>query len=148
MAEKTRRNLKSNRSEPKKEIKINYKRLTLVIAICVVVIISGVVVFNLVKGKGVSGKKLVKGQKLEVVDTNLEFKDGVTQVKATVKNKSNAKKENVSLKITFIGETDETIAIMRGYVGDIEKGKTANIKAAITKDVTKAKDVKYEIIEE
>ncbi|MEG0283030.1 MAG: FxLYD domain-containing protein [Clostridia bacterium] len=142
-------NVKENkrRGSNDSKTKIDFKKLGIIagaaVASLAVVVVIGVTVFG---GDKIEAKKVVKGQKLEVVDTNLTFKDGITQVKATVANKSNEKKTNVSLKMTFLDKDNKEIAVMRGYVGDLEKGKSGDINAGITKNITDAADVKYEII--
>ena len=148
MENKRRGSLKETKKQEqvKKEIKLDYGHIAILAGGALGVVLLIVVLSLTFTSKGLNNKK-VSDTKLKVEDTNLTFANGVTNVKATVKNKGKKEYTNLSLRMVFLDNKGNEITSMRGYVGDIKKGETGNINAAITKDITKAKDVKFTIAE-
>lgn len=104
-------------------------------------------------------KKLEDGSKVNVSEelnktkmykdleiSNIQFteRNGRSQLIADIKNTGKVKHEVEIVKITIIGENGEEIETMNPILGDVEPGKTIQLNANITADVTNAKDFKIE----
>ena len=145
METKRRRNVKKIKQEQAK-IKLDYKKIGILVAGGLGVVLL-IVVLCVTLGSGGLNNKKVADSKLKVEETKLTFENGVTNVKATVKNKGKEEYKELSLKMTFLDKEGKEIASFSGYVGNLKKGQKGNINAAITKDITKAKDVKFKVVD-
>lgn len=148
METKKRRNVKPANKEVKKQeqpkIRLDYKKIAMLIGGALGVVLLIVVLCVTFSSRGLNNKK-VQETKLKVEETKLTFTNGVTEVKAIVKNKGKKEYKDLSLNMTFLDKEGNEIASFNGFVGNIKKGEKGNINAAITKDITKAKDVKFKV---
>ena len=81
--------------------------------------------------------------------TNIQYteKEGISILSADVTNKGETIHESEIVKITILGENDETIAEINSIIGKINPGETIRLNASILEDVLNAKDFKIEAID-
>ena len=81
--------------------------------------------------------------------TNIQYteKEGISILSADVTNKGETIHESEIVKITILGENDETIAEINSVIGKINPGETVRLNASILGDVLNAKDFKIEAID-
>lgn len=88
-------------------------------------------------------EKLNKDKKidnLEIKDIQLKYKDGVTNLLATIENTNNAKLEMEKIEITLIDENGDVIYKIPGIIEETESGKTARLNCSVTADFVNAYD--------
>ncbi|MDD2627914.1 MAG: hypothetical protein PHR25_03505 [Clostridia bacterium] len=94
-------------------------------------------------------EEIAKDQKIGnilIEKSNITYENGISKLTSKVTNNGVAK-ENLKFTIKLIGNNGNTLAELIGLVGKIEVGQTKYISSKITKDITNAKQIVYEIIQ-
>jgi hypothetical protein len=74
------------------------------------------------------------------------YENGISKLTSKITNDSIAK-ENLRFKVKFIANDGNVIAESVGFVGTIGANETKYIESNITKDVSNAKSITYEIMQ-
>lgn len=93
------------------------------------------------------GKRFNKSKKyknLKIDNMQYTEKDGITVLLADVTNISKEKYEEEIVKLTFIGNNEETIAEINPIIEQLEPGETKKINVSITGDLSSAIDFTVE----
>lgn len=88
--------------------------------------------------------KEVSGVKM--ISASITYDNGISTVVVSIQNTNQSDKEIEFLKIKLLGKNKETIYETNTYVGaTLKQNEIKQVKSEITKDLTKAEDVEYEI---
>ena len=79
---------------------------------------------------------------LVIKNIQLKYKDGVTNLLATVENKNGQKIEKTKVIIQLMDENGKEIYKLNGIIEETEAGKTAKLNCSITADYANVYDVK------
>ena len=90
-----------------------------------------------------SQKKELNG--LEIVNSQLTNKDGVTTLLATVENNTNSTIEKQKIEITLLDTQGNELTRVNGIISKVDSGKTSQLNIAITGDYTDIYDYKIEV---
>ena len=81
---------------------------------------------------------------LEISNTSLEWKNGVTVLVADVINKGSTTKEQQKIYVVLEDKDKNEIANLSGIIDKVESGKKVQINITTTKDVANAYDFRIE----
>ena len=87
-------------------------------------------------------KENKKLDNLEIKDIQLTYKDGVTNLLATVENIKKEKISMTNVSIQLVDESGKEIYTFNGIIEETKAGETANINCSITADFANAYDFK------
>lgn len=90
-------------------------------------------------------KETKKISNLELKDTQVTYKNGVTNLLATVENKSKNKIEMQEVEIELLDENKDVIYKMKGIIEELEPGESKQFSSSITADFSNVYD--FRIIE-
>ena len=92
-----------------------------------------------------TSEKLKEDKKLdglEVKDIQLTYKNGVTNLLATIENTTQTKTEMQNVEIVLIDEKGEELYKMIGIIEEIEAGEKTQLNCSITADFSNVYDFK------
>lgn len=81
-----------------------------------------------------------KFEELKVKDIQLTYKDGVTNLLATIENTTQTKIEMQNVEIVLLDEKGEELYKMPGIIEEIEAGKTTQLNCSVTADFSNVYD--------
>lgn len=81
-----------------------------------------------------------KFEELKVKDIQLTYKDGVTNLLATIENSTQTKIEMQNVEIVLLDEKGEELYRMPGIIEEIEEGKTTQLNCSVTADFSNVYD--------
>lgn len=87
-------------------------------------------------------KQTKKLDNLEIKNIQLTYKDGVTNLLATVSNAENKKIEMTQVEITLLDENKNTIFKIPGIIEEAKEGETAQLNCSVTADFANSYDFK------
>ena len=130
---------------------------TIIISVLLIILIILAIVISIKKDNESKNpidkipKQLYKEKKLEdfkFSDIKFEYKDQIYTYIVTVTNTSDSAKDFYGVKIDLIDKNNELGSIEMYNKTTIEPGKSIELKNYSTKDYTKVKDFKYELVKE
>ena len=81
-----------------------------------------------------------KFEELKVKDIQLTYKDGVTNLLATIENTTQTKIEMQNIEIVLLDEKGEELYKIPGIIEEIEAGKTTQLNCSVTADFSNVYD--------
>ena len=81
-----------------------------------------------------------KFENLKIKEIQLTYKDGVTNLLATIENTTQTKIEMQNVEIILLDDKGEELYKMPGIIEKIEAGKTTQLNCSITADFSNAYD--------
>lgn len=90
-------------------------------------------------------KETKKISNLELKDTQVTYKNGVTNLLATVENKSKNKLEMQEVEIELLNENKDVVYTMKGIIEELEPEESKKFSSSITADFSNVYD--FRIIE-
>lgn len=134
----------NGRETNKKRSRRKISSITVIFIILIVALITCGIYFKFFYSNKMTDTKRVSN--LEIKNTAITKKGGLSWVTADVKNTGDSK-EKVKLNLTFYDKDKKEITTFEGYIEKIDKNQTTSLKTGITKDLSNAVNVKYTVVQ-
>lgn len=122
---------------------MNKKKIFIIVGIVLVILIGGILIYNLSRPKDLIGKvKEVEGIKFSDATITKDGIDYIFYVKVTT-SKDAVKAEDFTA--TIYDKDDNIIDSLTGYIGDIDKNSKKEITITTNEDLSKAYEINYSI---